>query len=407
MTIQPTAQSYRPGEVLVRLKPETEGITDVFEDLSPTTVERLDDPRQGVVEGGGLYRLVLPEGGATEQAMARLQTDPRVGYAAPNHVYTLDERRVPDDLDQGFFGTALWGMEKIQAPEAWGTTVGAHDGPIVAVLDTGADVTHPDLQGNLWTNPGEIPGNGVDDDKNGVVDDVHGYNPAHNSGDLRDIHRHGTHTAGTIAAVGNNGRGVVGVNWEARVMPIRIFDEDGSTDVATIVKGLEYATRMGARITSNSWGGTRYNRALEEAFAASPALHVAAAGNSRIDNDRVPHYPSSFDLPNLVSVAASDKRDRLASFSNYGAESVDLAAPGVGIKSTLPGDRYGSMSGTSMACPHVAGVAALIATAVPQASNQEIKDRLLGGVDRNGSLEGKVRSGGRLNAARALNPSRH
>ncbi len=391
----------RPGEVLVKLNPARGSLTDVLENLPVQEIERLDAVAPGVSnQDPGLYRLELGQGWTTEQAMAELKDDPRVEYAVPNHVYELD--RKPNDLDQGFFGTPLWGLEKIQAPAAWNTTVGARNGPIVAVLDTGADIRHPDLAANLWTNTGEIPGNGIDDDGNGVVDDVHGYNATANNGDLTDYHKHGTHTAGTIGAVGNNGQGVVGVNWEARIMPIRIFDEEGRTDVASIVKGLKYADRMGARITSNSWGGTLENRALEEAFQNSPALHIAAAGNSGIDNDRIPHYPSSYPMDNMVSVAATDKRDRLTNFSNYGATSVDLAAPGAGIKSTVPGGGYASMNGTSMACPHVTGVAALVATRHPELSNAQLKARLMESADPVPGLAGKVASGGRLNAARAL-----
>ncbi len=231
---------------------------------------------------------------------------------------------------------------------------------------------------------------------------MHGYNALENNGDPSDSGRHGTHVAGTIAAEGNNGQGVVGVNWRAQIMPIKIFDEEDKTSVDTILRGLIYATDQGARITSNSWGrGGEKNLALEEAFRHSPALHVAAAGNDRSDNDQEPHYPSSYDIPNLIAVAATDNRDRLAGFSNYGEESVDLAAPGASIYSTVPGG-YFTLSGTSMATPHVSGAAALVLCEYPELTNEEVIERLVDRSDRLDSLTGKVASGGRLNLYNAL-----
>ena len=337
---------------------------------------------------------------STAEGLMQLQDDPSVVYATPNHIYHLDEFKstsTPNDLDK-----KLWGMKAIHAPEAWAIQHGSPSGPIVAVLDTGVDLNHPDLKANLWTNPREIAGNGLDDDGNGIIDDVHGYYPKMNNGDVQDGHKHGTHTFGTIGAVGNNGLGVTGVNWEGQIMAIKIFDDQGRTDAAMVAKGLEYATNHGARITSNSWGGTVYNPAIEDAFRLSPALHIAAAGNSHINNDLKPHYPSNLDLPNMISVAASDGQDRRASFSNYGLNTVDLAAPGVDIYSTVPGGEYALNSGTSMAAPHVSGAAALIANAHPYASNQDIKNRLLFSTDKVEALKGVVSTGGRLNAASAL-----
>ncbi|MEW6281937.1 MAG: S8 family serine peptidase, partial [Candidatus Eremiobacterota bacterium] len=389
--------AYRPHEILVRTAPGPHLQSDLATELNAQVLDRIDIGRKGLEDPGSLLHLRLPDEADVADTLSRLDADPRVQYATPNHVFTLDEARRPDDLTE-----ELWGLKAIDAPGAWSVTTGSRTGPVIAVLDTGVDPDHPDLAANLWTNPGEIPGNGKDDDGNGVVDDVHGYYPARDSGDIRDGHRHGTHTAGTIGAVGNNGQGVVGINWEARIMPIKIFDDSGKTDAASIIKGVQYADKMGARITSNSWGGTVRNPAIEEAFRNSPALHIAAAGNSRKDTDLTGHYPSAFDIPNMVAVAATDPKDNLASFSNYGATTVDLAAPGVNILSTVPGGKTEQLNGTSMACPHVSGVAALIATAYPQASNEEIKRRLLTGVDRVDGLAGKVATGGRLNAASAL-----
>ncbi|MFN8607434.1 MAG: S8 family peptidase [Vulcanimicrobiota bacterium] len=386
------------GEVLVRLQPGA-GLTDVFLPGEILHQYRFPAPT-GLAPAGNLVHVKLPEGISTEAAIATLEQDSRVAYAAPNDIYELDTlagATRPDDM-----GRKLWALEQIHAPEAWSTSHGSRNGPIVAVLDTGIDCNHPDLKANLWTNTREIPGNGIDDDGNGVVDDVHGIFPKENNGNIQDKNGHGTHTAGTIGAVGNNGSGITGINWEAQIMAIRIFDDKGRTDVAQIARGLEYAAQNGARITSSSWGGTESNRALQDAFQSCPSLHIAACGNSHLDTDIVAHYPSAFEIPNMIAVAASDQRDRLASFSNYGASSVDLAAPGVDIYSTFPKGKYKSEDGTSMACPHVSGVAALVATAFPQASNEEIRQRILDGVDKVPALSGVVASGGRLNAAKAL-----
>lgn len=389
------------GEVMVRLQPGV-GLADTF--LPGKVLHQYKFPAQvGLQPSGSLLHLKLPEGMSTEAGISALEQDPRVVYAASNDIYELDYLSgidKPDDMSR-----KLWALEAISAPQAWASTHGSRTGPIVAVLDTGIDTNHPDLKANLWTNTKEIPGNGIDDDGNGVIDDVHGIFPKENNGNVQDQNGHGTHTAGTIGAVGNNGQGITGINWEARIMAIRIFDDKGRTDVAQIARGLEYAAQNGARITSSSWGGTESNPALLDAFKSCPSLHVAACGNSHLDTDVVPHYPSAYELPNMIAVAASDHRDRLARFSNYGANSVDLAAPGVDIYSTFPKGKYKSEDGTSMACPHVSGVAALVATAFPQASNEEIKERILNGVDKVPALKDKVASGGRLNAAKALQAS--
>lgn len=395
--------AYREGELLVRLRP---GAAAVAQEIEGEVLHRYQFPTMNAVEDGELLHLRLPEGTTTAQALENLQDDPRVVYAAPNHIIEREEAldgksSVPNDFD-----SRLWGMRQIQAPQAWAQHHGTRNGPIVAVLDTGVDEQHPDLAANLWTNLREIPGNGIDDDGNGYVDDVHGIQPKLKNGDIRDGHRHGTHTAGTIGAVGNNSQGVVGVNWEAQIMPIKIFDDKGQADAASIAAGLEYAARNGATITSNSWGGNVHNPVIEEAFARCPALHICASGNSTTNTDLKPHYPSTFDLPNLISVAATGKNDALGYFSNYGLNSVDLAAPGVDIYSTVPGGGYEFLSGTSMAAPMVSGAAALIASAYLQATPEEIKKRLLYSNDPIPELQGLVSTGGRLNLFRALEDDR-
>ena len=352
--------------------------------------------------GGELIRLKLPEGVSTAEGIALLENDEQLAYVTSNDKRAASQ--IPDDEK----AEELWGLQAIQAPQAWERTTGSRQGPVIAVLDTGIDANHPDLAPNLWVNKGEIPGNGLDDDGNGVIDDIHGYNATDGSGTPIDDIGHGTHCAGTIGAVGNNGQGVVGVNWQAQLMPVKMM-VNGEGTVADTVRAVLYATENGADITSNSYGGP-YSQPEYDAFSASPLLHICAAGNEGNDNDvsrfypdnRPVGYPATFALPNVISVAAANSRERLARFSNYGDQTVDLAAPGVKILSTVPGGGYETKSGTSMATPHVAGVAGLIATLYPEATPDQIKTRILANVDQLPSLKGKVLTGGRLNAARAL-----
>jgi len=377
----------REGEVLVRLHSDDVRLGELCKDHDARLLRRYDLPQDGTI-----LRLKVDQ---TDQAIQQLQQDPRVAYAEPN--YLVQELSTPNDLDE-----KLYGLQKLNAPAAWETTHGSREtGPLVAIMDSGADYHHVDLAQNIWSNPGEIPGNGLDDEGNGVIDDVHGYNAAAKTGDPMDDGTHGTHVHGTIGAVGNNGQGVVGVNWEARLMPVK-FLAGGYGDTADAIEGILYATKMGARLTSNSWGGINYSQALCDTMAASPALHICAAGNDSFSNDVRPVYPAGYNIPNLISVAATDAEGKLAHFSNFGHDSVHVAAPGDKVYSTVPGDKYDFKSGTSMATPHVTGVAALIATEFPQISNAELKERLIFAVDRSPELQGKVFSGGHLNAAKAV-----
>lgn len=396
----------REGEILLRLKSHRDNpsrVEDFCDRFQASVVGRYALPTPTLShQDAQLLHLKLDQPDLLDPTLEQLKSDPEVAYAEPN--YLLFELKAPDDLD-----ARLWGLHNqkqpgkdIHALEAWKIQPGTPgQGPVIAVLDSGCDLNHEDLAANLWRNPEEIPGNGIDDDGNGVIDDVHGFNAAASTGDPSDDGSHGTHVCGTVGAVGNNGVGVIGANPGAQIMPVK-FLQGGYGDTADAIQGLLYATKMGARITSNSWGGVNYSQALYDVLASSPALHICAAGNSKSNNDIAPVYPAGYPLPNLIAVAATDENDELASFSNYGAESVHTAAPGDKIFSTLPGNQYGYKSGTSMATPHVSGVASLIVTEYPEISNQQLIDRLVFGVDRSPQLEGKVLSGGRLNAALAL-----
>ncbi|MBT9586355.1 S8 family serine peptidase [bacterium] len=397
---------HRPGELLVGLHAASSSFCPgSWDQLGGEVLHRFRFPENRFAPATEMLHLKLPEGVRPEEAMQALEKDPRVAYTALNHVFDIEDCLVgkttlPNDLDP-----KQWGMTAIHAGEAWSATHGSPK-TVIAVFDSGIDTNHSDLKANLWTNRKEIPGNGLDDDKNGYVDDIHGIDPHQMNGDVMDKFRHGTHTAGTIGAVGNNGKGVTGVNWETQILAIKIFDKNGKTDAAAIAKGLEYAAQNGARITSHSWGNKVFNSAMLEAFKSSQALHICAAGNKGENNDVLPIYPASFNLDNIVSVANTDKYDNRAARSNYGFNSVDLAAPGTDILSTVPGGGTDLMSGTSMACPHVSGVAGLIVSAFPNATSAEVKERLLCGSDKIDSLTGMLATGGRLNAALALENDR-
>ena len=355
-----------------------------------------------------IYLLKLPKNMDMAEALNAYNANHNVEYAEPNYVFNVD--LTPNDTSF----SSLWGLRTIQAPEAWDIQTGSSD-IVVAVIDTGVDYNHVDLAANMWTNAGEIPGNGLDDDNNGYVDDVRGWDFYSNDNDPTDnsypYDDHGTHCAGTIAGVGNNGIGVAGVSWNAKIMPLRFLGNSGgsSTDA---VKAIHYAIDNGAHIMSNSWGGGGYSTALKDAISAADAvgiLFIAAAGNGGYDRigdntDLSPHYPSSYDLPNIISVAATNGYDTRASFSNYGLVSVDLGAPGVNIYSTRPGNRYGSFSGTSMATPHVAGAAALIMAQYPEITHNALKAKILDSVDQVSSLAGITVTGGRLNVFNCIKP---
>ena len=323
-----------------------------------------------------------------------------VVYAEPDHV--VRQTAVPNDPLLSY----EWDMSAIRAPEAWDVTTGSPQ-VTVAVVDTGIDASHPDLSPNLWTNPGESGAgrdtNGLDDDGDGLIDDVHGWDFVDGDAQPDDGNGHGTHVSGTIAARGDDGVGVAGVTWSTAIMPLRVLGDDGSGYVSDVVTAYAYAASSGARLVNASLGGGSYSRAEHDAIAAAPnTLFVVAAGNDGADDDATPEYPCDYDLANVVCVAASDRDDTLASFSNYGTTNVDLAAPGVDIASTWPGGRYALLDGTSMATPHVTGAAALVLAHDGTLGVAGLRAALLSSVHPVAALAGRVATGGRLDVAAAL-----
>lgn len=295
----------------------------------------------------------------------------------------------------------------IDALLAWSKSQGSEK-VVVAVLDTGVDYTHKDLVENMWTRPESMPQ--YADDELGSFDDLHGFDADTNEADPMDENGHGTHCAGIIGAEGNNGEGIAGINWNVRIMPLKFLGKGGFGSTKNAIEAINYAIDrkqkgVNVRVINASWGSTQYSRALEDAIRAAGEqgiLFVAAAGNNGTDNDKRAHYPSNFNLPNVISVAAMDRNDAITSFSNFGVKTVHIAAPGRDIYSTWLNDGYRDASGTSMAAPQVSGVAALILAAEPGLSVDKLRDRILKSADHISALEGKVATGGRLCATQAL-----
>ena len=394
---------FADGELLVKFKSgaSSEQASRANEQTGARVVEKFSDL--------SWQRVKLPEGLTIEKALAHYKNMAEVESAQPNYYYHL--LATPNDPQF----SSLYGLQKISAPAAWNLTTGSAE-TIVAVIDTGVKYNHEDLAANMWKNPGEINGNGADDDGNGYVDDYYGYDFFYNDSDPMDENGHGTHTAGTIGAVGNNNLGVAGINWNVRMMAIKIYSPSGTdTTSAMLINAYNYVRMMKARgvnirVTNNSYGGCNeacgYDQATKDAIDAlgnAGILNVFAAGNDNANNDNTPFYPASYTSPSILSVASSTSTDERSGFSNYGNISIDLAAPGSGILSThTNASGYISLSGTSMAAPHAAGAAALLYSHNPGLSVESLKATLMNTVDTLPQWNGVVKTGGRLNAAKAL-----
>ncbi len=395
----PKKATYVHGELLVKYR------------ASARRAALEDSQRQG--EGSvlrtfrsiGVRHLRLPEGMTVKEALEIYQDDPDIEYAEPNYVRRAS--LAPNDPDFG----KLWGLQRVGAPEAWDTQTGSST-VVVAVLDTGVGWDHQDLSANIWNNDDEAE-NGADSDGNGYIDDIRGWDFVkmpdgdNDPDDDNDPSYHGTHVSGTLGADGDNGIGITGVNWSVSIMPLKILDANGDGFVSHEIEAINYAVANGANIINASFSGGTYSQSERDAIHSARAagvLFVAASGNDGTDNGDVPVYPASYELDNIIAVAATDDKDVLASFSNYGAMSVDVTAPGVWIYSTKGGDSYQYLSGTSMATPHVTGLAALIWADNGGFTYDQVKERILNGVDVLPGLTGSVLMAGRINANNSINP---
>jgi subtilisin family serine protease len=356
------------------------------------------------------------------QLARELSADPDVEYAEPNYIVETQSAPVTTIPDDPMF-SLLWGLKNtgqngglpnadIEAVPAWSVTTGTRS-VVVGVVDTGIDYNHPDLKVNVWSAPAAFTVQFGPNDRITCAAGTHGYDAITNTCNPMDQNGHGTHVSGTIGAAGNNSAGVTGVNWAVSMMGLRFMDASGKGTVANAIRAIQFAIQAkaalpnsaGIRVLSNSWGGSGNSQALLEAInQANNAgiLFVAAAGNDGANMDTTPSYPGAYRAANVVSVAATDGADALASFSNYGSTTVDLGAPGVNIASTYPNSGYASMSGTSMATPHVAGAAALVLAACASLDTPALRATLVNNVDAVGSLTARTVSGGRLNVYKAV-----
>ena len=399
-----TPLSYDSTRVLVTFANPATDANNIAELQSSTVAQSVDQL------GFGIYRVHLNPTATVTSATSKLAALPGVQSAQPD--YKIQIERTPNDPSF----TSQWAFNNtgqnggtagadIRLPAAWNVSTGTGN-TIVAVIDTGIDYRHPDLAPNLWQNPGEIPGNGIDDDGNGFVDDRIGANFVDNNGDPYDTNSHGTHVAGIIGAKGGNAIGVAGIDWNVRIMALKFIGPNGGF-TSDAVRAMNYAVTNGAKIINNSWGGGGYDAATSAAIVRARnagVIVVNAAGNNGSDNDQSAFYPANYitQSDNVITVAATDSQDKLSSYSNFGRTTVTLGAPGTDILSTLPNNRYGSYSGTSMATPMVSGALALLWDQHPTWNYQQIIAKLKSSVDVLPSLTGKTITGGRLNVAKLL-----
>lgn len=422
-----TARTLKDAEpeVLVRFKPGVK-LSDIRK-IAGRNNDRIEDNIESVQ---GLIAIDDLDG-ADMESVARqyaAMTD-IVEYVSTNDIILLEDPaeglsvrdlvdRPNDNVPNDPHFAEQWALNNVgqdggkagadlKALQAWSKTKGSKD-VVVAVLDTGVDYTHLDLASNMWVRAAGIPQ--YVDAELGTFNDIQGFDANINASDPMDENGHGTHCSGIVGAEGNNNEGIAGINWNVQIMPLKFLGRGGFGTTKDAIEAINYAIDrkqkgVNLRVISASWGSTTYSKALEDVIRAAGEqgiLFVAAAGNATTDNDKRPHYPSNYDLPNVISVAALDRTDSLASFSNYGAKTVHVAAPGREIVSTWLGNAYREASGTSMATPYVSGIAALIVANEPNISVEKLRERLLKSVDKIDSLSGKTVSGGRINAAKAL-----
>ena len=429
---------FVPGEVLVKVRPGSMGKFLAKKSLMGAEVKKQLNLSHGQ------YLLLKSSEKSTQNLLSELNALSEVSFAEPNFIYkasansfTLEgllspvvrehmSAMAPRDPLYG----KLWGMSNtgsnepdrnggssptpgvrgadIEAEKAWSLNKGSKK-VVIAIIDTGIDYNHPDLKNNIWTNDKEIPGNNIDDDNNGYIDDVHGWNAYKDHGDPMDGNAHGTHCAGTIGAEHDNGLGVAGVMSEVQMMAVKFLSDEGSGSLADAVEAIDYATKMNVDIMSNSWGGGGFSQALETAIKAAKdkgIVFVAAAGNDSSNNDSRPSYPATYQVENVISVASHTAQDNLSSFSNFGKRTVHVAAPGSNIYSSVPGEQYKVFSGTSMATPHVSGVVGLLLSQEGRMPVKEVRERLMATTVPGSAYRRSTISGGRVSAYNVLTDTR-
>ena len=433
-----TEAPHVPGEIIVKFKAGREKNFRTNKALSALGIK---GQREINLSYDKLSVLKLDASKSLMSVITALKNNPDVEFAEPNYIYSVNPIKeeksaalkrllkspftdftaaTPNDPDFG----KLWGLRNtgsnepkgtagvegsdVNALKAWDITTGSRAIKI-AVIDTGVDYNHPDLKGNIWTNTKEIPANGIDDDQNGYIDDIHGYDFANMDSNPMDGNGHGTHCSGTIGATHNNSVGVAGVMSDVSIVAVKFLGDDGSGTLEAAVKAIDYATTVDVDLMSNSWGGGGRSEALFEAIKRASdkgIIFTAAAGNSSANNDASPSYPASYETPNMVAVAATTAQNGLASFSSYGRNSVHIGAPGHNILSTVNGGGYDVYSGTSMATPHVSGVLGLLLAKEGRIPHAEMRERLTMTGIRVAGLRGKTQTGSRIDAYNLLTDTR-
>lgn len=430
--------AFVPGEVLVKVKPGFKGKFLAKKSLLGAEIKK------EINTSAGQFVLLKTNSKSAQSLINELKLLNEVSIAEPNYIYrainsvpTLESiltgsvrehasSLAPQDPLYG----KLWGLNNtgsnepdrnggqsttpgvqgadIDAEKAWGITRGSKK-VVVAVIDTGIDYNHPDLKNNMWVNEKEIPGNRIDDDNNGFIDDIHGWNAQMDNGNPMDGNAHGTHCAGTIGAEHNNGIGVAGVMSDVTLMGVKFLSDEGSGNLADAVEAIDYATKMNVDIMSNSWGGGGFSQSLEDVIKAAKnkgIVFVAAAGNESSNNDSRPSYPASYQVDNVISVASHTAQDSLSSFSCFGRRTVHVAAPGSNVLSTTPRGEYKVFSGTSMATPHVSGVIGLLLSETGRLPVLEVRNRLMATSVPGAAYRKTVASGGRVNVYNFLTDTR-
>lgn len=405
---------YMEGEVLVKFKSGT---------LTASSLKTHQSVGAAVLKSFKIVpnlQLVKLNGDTTvREAVLRYMADPLVEYAEPNYIRRASAT-IPNDQyfhqqwalhNTGTFAAGTAGAD-IKAVQAWDIHTGNGE-IVIAVLDTGIDYNHAELSGNIWINTGEIPNNGIDDDGNGKIDDWRGWNFVSNNNNPIDNHGHGTFVSGIIGAKGNNLIGIAGMMWNVKIMPLKFLDNKGEGTTSDEIAAIQYAISKGAKIINASYSGSSYSQAEYDAVASANSVGIlvmAAAGNGNngigVNNDFLPEYPASYNLPNIISIAATDQNDKRASFSNFGLNSVHVAAPGVYILSTVPTSifptGYDFLLGTSASTPHVSGLTGLLYSYYTHFTPSQIRGTILRYVDVLPSLSGFIQTGGRINAYKAI-----
>lgn len=410
------AAEYVPGEVIVKLKSDS-GSTSTYAFLGKSTTDKQMTLQQswGRMD---MYHFALKKGQTVEQAIQDLRNDPNVEYAEPNYIIkkadgdvgmhqTFSVSEVEAQSGTSNYSQGIQPFWVSQAATSGQVTAAAITRPIIAVIDTGIDPNHSVFTGtnSIWTNTAEIPNNGIDDDGNGYVDDVHGWNFVSNNNSPYDDDGHGTHVSGIILSVDQNIYNSPFTQSKIQIMPLKFLDANGSGTTANAIQAIYYAVNNGAVVLNNSWGGPSYSSALHQAVAytyTKGVSFVAAAGNATNNNDAIPLYPANLDVPNVISVAATTSTNELAYFSNYGINTVHLGSPGVYILSTIPGNYYGTSSGTSMAAPYVAGAAIQMKVVSPNMNGYQMKSIIMSSAHAYSQLTSKVYTGSRVDSTTAI-----